>query len=164
MLGISLYQSYCILLCKHIKLHSYHKNQCYRTDREATSGVGGRFSQRQESCFSHTLPNCPLNIIGLDIEVSRGTDRELEQQANDDLIDLYFGDESHIYTERYVPYDHWQFRGKDMSLFLLPRVLLGSSLAFSAWSTATNHYDGFRTRENITVDKIAEFRQGFLSR
>ena len=39
--------------------------------------------------------------------------QELEIQANDGLIELYFGDESHICTEGYVPYG-WQFRGEDV--------------------------------------------------
>ena len=32
--------------------------------------------------------------------------QELERQANEGLIDLYFGDESHVCTEGYVPYEN----------------------------------------------------------
>lgn len=39
--------------------------------------------------------------------------QELEQQSIAGLIDLYYGDESHICTEGYVPYG-WQFRGEDV--------------------------------------------------
>lgn len=39
--------------------------------------------------------------------------QELVQQEKDGLIDLYYGDESHICTEGYVPYG-WQFRGEDV--------------------------------------------------
>ena len=39
--------------------------------------------------------------------------QELVQQEKDGLIDLYYGDESHICTEGYVPYG-WQFRDEDV--------------------------------------------------
>lgn len=39
--------------------------------------------------------------------------QELKQQEKDGLIDLYYGDESHICTEGYVLYG-WQFRGEDV--------------------------------------------------
>ena len=41
--------------------------------------------------------------------------QELEQQAIAGTIDLYYGDESHICTEGYVPYG-WQFRGEDVCI------------------------------------------------
>ena len=39
--------------------------------------------------------------------------QELVQQEKDGLIDLYYGDESHICMDGYVPYG-WQFRGEDV--------------------------------------------------
>lgn len=39
--------------------------------------------------------------------------QELVQQEKDGLIDLYYGDESHICTEGYVPYG-WLFRGENV--------------------------------------------------
>lgn len=41
--------------------------------------------------------------------------QELVQQEKDGLIDLYYGDESHICTDGYVPY-RWQFRGEERCL------------------------------------------------
>jgi transposase len=38
---------------------------------------------------------------------------ELEKLSQAGLIDLYFGDESHVCTEGYVPYG-WQFPGEDV--------------------------------------------------
>ena len=39
--------------------------------------------------------------------------QELVQQEKDGLIDLYYGDESHVCTDGYVPYG-WQFCGEDV--------------------------------------------------
>ena len=55
MLEISLYQNFCVTLCKHIKTHSYGKNQGYTTDRPATSATGRRLSPRQEPRIPYAL-------------------------------------------------------------------------------------------------------------
>lgn len=39
--------------------------------------------------------------------------QELEYLSNQDLIDLYFGDESHVCTQGYVPYG-WQYPGENV--------------------------------------------------
>lgn len=78
--------------------------------------------------------------------------QELEQQANTGLIDLYYGDESHICTEGYVPYG-WQFRGEDV---YIPSER-GLRLNIFGMIDRNNRYEGFSTTENMTADKIADF-------
>lgn len=78
--------------------------------------------------------------------------QELERQANDGLIDLCFGDESHICTEGYVPYG-WQFRGEDV--FIPSQKSFG--LNIFGMIDRNNHYEGFSTTESITADKVTDF-------
>ncbi|WP_338337634.1 IS630 family transposase [Marseilla massiliensis] len=78
--------------------------------------------------------------------------QELERQANKGLIDLYFGDESHVCTEGYVPYG-WQFRGEDV--FVPSQKFL--RLNIFGMIDRNNHYEGFSTTESITADKVADF-------
>ncbi len=78
--------------------------------------------------------------------------QELEQQANAGLIDLYYGDESHICTEGYVPYG-WQFRGEDV---YIPSER-GLRLNIFGMIDRNNQYEGFSTTENMTAEKIADF-------
>ena len=68
------------------------------------------------------------------------------------LIDLYYGDESHICTEGYVPYG-WQFRGEDV---YIPSER-GVRLNVFGMIDRNNHYEGFSTTENMTAEKIADF-------
>ena len=78
--------------------------------------------------------------------------QELVQQEKDGLIDLYYGDESHICTEGYVPYG-WQFRGEDV---YIPSER-GLRLNIFGMIDRYNRYDGFSTTENMTADKVADF-------
>ena len=78
--------------------------------------------------------------------------QELERQANEGRIDLYFGDESHVCTEGYVPYG-WQFRGEDV--FVPSQKIL--RLNIFGMIDRDNHYEGFSTTESITADKLADF-------
>lgn len=78
--------------------------------------------------------------------------QELERQANAGLIDLYYGDESHICTEGYVPYG-WQFRGEDV---YIPSER-GCRLNIFGMIDRNNRYEGFSTMENMTADTIADF-------
>ena len=78
--------------------------------------------------------------------------QELEQQAFAGTVDLYFGDESHICTEGYVPYG-WQFRGEDV---YIPSER-GLRLNIFGMIDRNNRYEGFSTTENMTADKIADF-------
>lgn len=78
--------------------------------------------------------------------------QELERQAFAGLIDLYYGDESHICTEGYVPYG-WQFRDEDVHV---PSER-GLRLNLFGMIDRNNRYHGFSTTENMTADKIADF-------
>lgn len=246
-------------MCKHIKTHSYRKNQSYTTDRQATSATGRGLSQRQEPRIPHALSRSTSEIHRTDIgtgwspnrndtyisqflgetfrvrrhqgpgdaagsraeadhgllgrrsrtqghrgrqaerEESEGgmaagfgerslreylqgffirlgagyrrirkrpkgkpspqlyaykTEKlqELVQQEKDGLIDLYYGDESHICTEGYVPYG-WQFRGEDV---YIPSEK-GLRLNIFGMIDRNNRYEGFSTTENMTADKVADF-------
>ena len=78
--------------------------------------------------------------------------QELEIQASAGTIDLYYGDESHICTEGYVPYG-WQFRGEDV---YIPSER-GLRLNIFGMIDRNNRYEGFSTTDSMTADKIAEF-------
>ena len=78
--------------------------------------------------------------------------QELVQQERDGLIDLYYGDESHICTEGYVPYG-WQFRGENV---YIPSER-GLRLNIFGMIDRNNRYEGFSTTENMTADKVADF-------
>lgn len=78
--------------------------------------------------------------------------QELVQQEKDGLIDLYYGDESHICTEGYVPYG-WQFRGEDV---YIPSER-GLRLNIFGMIDRNNRYEGFSTTENMTADKVADY-------
>ena len=78
--------------------------------------------------------------------------QELERQAIAGLIDLYYGDESHICTEGYVPYG-WQFRGEDV---YTPSER-GLRLNIFGMIDRNNQYEGFSTTENMKADRIADF-------
>lgn len=78
--------------------------------------------------------------------------QELVEQEKDGLIDLYYGDESHICTEGYVPYG-WQFRGEDVCI---PSER-GLRLNIFGMIDRNNRYEGFSTTENMTADKLVDF-------
>lgn len=78
--------------------------------------------------------------------------QELVRQEKDCLIDIYYGDESHICTEGYVPYG-WQFRGEDV---YIPSER-GLRLNIFGMIDRNNRYEGFSTTENMTADKVADF-------
>ena len=85
--------------------------------------------------------------------------QELVQQEKDCLIDIYYGDESHICTEGYVPYG-WQFRGEDV---YIPSER-GLRLNIFGMIDRNNRYEGFSTTENMTADKVADFLDRFSLR
>lgn len=259
MLKISLYQNFCVSLCKYIKTHSYRKNQSYTTDRQTASATGGWLSQWHEPRIPNALPSDSIEIPRPELKGSGKTNgydphfrkfmgktlrdrgyirigntswpwpqayngllgrgactqshrarqtesdesqggmaecirqggerehvqgffirigaryrrirkrpkgqpspqlyaykteklQELENRANDGLIDLYYGDESHICTEGYVPYG-WQFPGEDV---YIPSQR-GYRLNIFGMIDRNNHYEGFSTSESITADKVADF-------
>ena len=78
--------------------------------------------------------------------------QELERQAIAGTIDLYYGDESHICTEGYVPYG-WQFRGEEV---YIPSER-GLRLNIFGMIDRNNRYEGFSTTVNMTAERIADF-------
>jgi transposase len=85
--------------------------------------------------------------------------QELERQYADGLIDLYYGDESHICTSGYVPYG-WQFKGED---YYVPSDRKFRLNCFGIIDRDSN-YDGFTTTESINSDKIIEYLDGLSFR
>ena len=84
--------------------------------------------------------------------------QELVQQEKDGLIDLYYGDESHICTEGYVPYG-WRFLGEEV------HIPSERGLRLNIFGMIDrNSYEGFSTTENITADKVADFLDRLLFR
>lgn len=75
MLKISLYHSFCVYLCEHIKTHSYRKNHSYTTDRPATSATGIWLSPRLEPRIPHALARSTSEIHRSDLGTDWRTDR-----------------------------------------------------------------------------------------
>lgn len=82
--------------------------------------------------------------------------QELERQWESGLIDLYFGDESHVCTEGYVPYA-WKFKDED---FCVPVYKCGRLNIFGMIDRNCV-YHGFTTEDNINSDKFIEFMEDF---
>jgi transposase len=78
--------------------------------------------------------------------------QKLENQHAEGLIDLYYGDESHVCTRGYVPYG-WQFRGGDC------HVPSGQKFRLNCFGIIDrdSNYDGFTTAESISSDRIIEY-------
>ena len=85
--------------------------------------------------------------------------QELEQQAEDGLITLYYADESHTCTEGYVPYG-WQLRGEGV---FVPSQRV-ARLNIFGMITRDNQYEGFTTTERMTADRIVSFLDDFSFR
>lgn len=82
--------------------------------------------------------------------------QELERQWESGLIDLYYGDESHVCTEGYVPYA-WKFKDED---FCVPVYKCGRLNIFGMIDRNCVYY-GFTTEENINSDRFIEFMENF---
>ena len=85
--------------------------------------------------------------------------QELECQANEGRIALYYADESHTCTEGYVPYG-WQLEGEDV---FVPSQRV-ARLNIFGMITRDNQYEGFTTTERMTADKIVSFLDDFSFR
>ena len=85
--------------------------------------------------------------------------QELERQAEEGRIALYFADESHICTEGYVPYG-WHLPGEDV---FVPAQKI-ARLNIFGMITRDNRYEGFTTKESITADKVISFLDDFSFR
>ena len=77
-------------------------------------------------------------------------------QFDNNLIDLYFGDESHICTEGYVPYG-WTFPWEEISIPSQKEKRLN----IFGMVSYDSDYMGFNTTESITTEKVAEFLDKF---
>ncbi|MBD5357933.1 MAG: IS630 family transposase, partial [Bacteroides sp.] len=82
--------------------------------------------------------------------------QELEHQWESGLIDLYYGDESHVCTEGYVPYA-WKFKDED---FCVPVYKCGRLNIFGMIDRNCV-YHGFTTEQNINSDRFIEFMDNF---
>lgn len=82
--------------------------------------------------------------------------QELENLSNQGLIDLFFGDESHVCTQGYVPYG-WQFPGENV---FVPSMKSARLNIFGMLSR-NNVYHGFTSRQGIKAENVAEFIDNF---
>lgn len=78
--------------------------------------------------------------------------QELESQASEGRIRLYYADESHTCTEGYVPYG-WQLQGEDV---YVPSQMV-ARLNIFGMIDRDNRYKGFTTFEKMTADKVLCF-------
>ena len=85
--------------------------------------------------------------------------QELERQAGQGLIALYYADERHTCTEGYVPYG-WHLKGEDV--FVPSQRVV--RLNIFGMITRDNQYEGFTTTERMTADKIVSFLDDFSFR
>ena len=72
------------------------------------------------------------------------------------LIDLWFGDESHVCTTGYVPYG-WQFPEEDVYV----PVQKEQRLNIFGMVAPTCEYRGFDTTESINGARLADYLDGF---
>lgn len=82
--------------------------------------------------------------------------QELEYLSNQGLIDLYFGDESHVCTQGYVPYG-WQFPGENV---FVPSMKSARLNIFGIISR-DNVYHGFTSSQSIKAENVADFMDNF---
>ena len=82
--------------------------------------------------------------------------QELENLSNQGLIDLFFGDESHVCTQGYVPYG-WQFPGENV---FVPSMK-SARLNIFGMINRDNVYHGFTSRQGIKAEDVANFIENF---
>lgn len=82
--------------------------------------------------------------------------QEIERQWESGLIDLYYGDESHVCTQGDVPYA-WKFKDED---YCVPVYKCGRLNIFGMIDRNCV-YHGFITKENINSDRFIEFMENF---
>ena len=82
--------------------------------------------------------------------------QDLENLSNQGLIDLFFGDESHVCTQGYVPYG-WQFPGENV---FVPSMKT-ARLNIFGMINRHNVYHGFTSRQSIKAENVAEFIDEF---
>jgi hypothetical protein len=67
-------------------------------------------------------------------------------------INLFYGDESHVCTEGYVPYG-WQFSGEDVYV----SSEKAKRLNIFGMIDRENNFEGFCTNESIDAGKVVDF-------
>lgn len=82
--------------------------------------------------------------------------QELEVLFEKGEIDLFYGDESHICTEGYVPYG-WQFPGEDVYI----PVEKAKRLNIFGMIDRNNRFEGFCTCESVDAEKVVDFLDRF---
>jgi len=75
----------------------------------------------------------------------------LEQQSSRGRADLFYGDESRVCEQRYVPYG-WQFKGEDVFI----EAAKGRSINCSALLLRNNKLIYRTTEQSINADFIIE--------
>lgn len=82
--------------------------------------------------------------------------QKLENLSNQGFIDIYFGDESHVCTQGYVPYG-WQFPGENV---FVPSMK-SARLNIFGMISRDNVYHGFTSHQGIKDENVAEFIDKF---
>lgn len=82
--------------------------------------------------------------------------QELETLFERGEIDLFYGDESHVCTEGYVPYG-WQFPGEEV----YTPVEKAKRLNVFGMIDRNNRFQGFCTSESVDAQKVVEFLDHF---
>jgi transposase len=82
--------------------------------------------------------------------------QELETLYNRGEINLFYGDESHVCTEGYVPYG-WQFPGEDV---YIPSER-AKRLNIFGMINRDNRFEGFSTIDSINAQKVVSFLDQF---
>lgn len=82
--------------------------------------------------------------------------QKLENLSNQGFIDIYFGDESHVCTQGYVPYG-WQFPGENV---FVPSMK-SARLNIFGMISRDNVYHGFTSHQGIKAENVAEFIDKF---
>ena len=82
--------------------------------------------------------------------------QELETLFEKGSIDLFYGDESHICTEGYVPYG-WQFAGEDVYI----PVEKAKRLNIFGMIDRNNRFEGFCTCDSVDAEKVVDFLDRF---
>lgn len=79
--------------------------------------------------------------------------QELEKLSNQGLIDLFFGDESHVCTQGYVPYG-WQFPGENVYV----PSMKSARLNIFGMINRDNVYNGFTSSQGIKAENVADLQ------
>jgi len=85
--------------------------------------------------------------------------QELEQLYTRGEINLFYGDESHVCTEGYVPYG-WQFPGENV---YIPSERT-KRLNIFGMIDRDNRFEGFCTSESIDAQKVVDFLEQYSFR